>query len=156
VRRPSGGTGLLGVALLGVVAALLAPRRYGRRGGLGVLGGVSVLLARDASMVLTGTQARLKVVPRVLLYLELVSAATATGLGLASWLRHDGYVRVASGRSHPAAKSTVDVAASSIAALTFLLHTFRQAIYLTPGQGRREAAAKPDRGANGVGIDDEE
>ncbi len=152
VRRPSGATGLLGAALLGVVAAPLVPRRYGRRGGLGVLGGVSVLLARDASMVLTGTPARLKVLPRALLYLELVSAATATCLGLAAWLRHDGYPQVASDRSHPAANPAVEAAARSIAALTFLLHTFRQAIYLTPGQGLRAAAAQPDPGTDRVGV----
>jgi hypothetical protein len=53
----SGAAGLLGAAMLGIVAAPIVPRRYGRRGGLGVLGGVSVLLVRDATMALTGTPA---------------------------------------------------------------------------------------------------
>jgi hypothetical protein len=152
VRRPSGATGLLGAALLGAVAAPLAPRRYGRSGGLGVLGGVSVLAVRDTSLVLTGTPARLKVLPRALLYVELVSAATATCLGLAAWLREDAHVGAEGVTSQPAANSTLAAAASSIAALTFILHSFRQAIYLGPGQGRREAATQPDLGADRTGV----
>lgn len=152
MRRPTAATGLLAAAALGVAAAPLAPRRYGRRGGLAVLAGVGVLAARDATMALTDVPARLKTLPRALLYLELASSATATLLGLAAWLRHDGHARAGSGRSLPAVNPTGDAAASGIAALTFLLHTFRQAIYLTPGQGRREAAAKPDHGVNGVGV----
>ena len=49
----SGAAGLLGAAVLGIVAAPVVPRRYGRRGGLGVLGGVSMLLVRDVTMALT-------------------------------------------------------------------------------------------------------
>lgn len=139
----SGAAGLLGAAALGMVAAPLVPRRYGRRGGFGVLGGVSVLLARDTQMVLTGTPARLKMLPRVLLYFELASAATATFLGLVTWLRPAGRVRAQGESSRPVANSILNFAASSIAALTFLLHTLRQAIYLAPGQGRREGVAVP-------------
>jgi hypothetical protein len=68
-------TSLLGAALLGVLASLVAPRRFGRRGGLAVLGGVAVVLARDATMVLTGVPGRLKLLPRLLLLLELAAAA---------------------------------------------------------------------------------
>jgi len=139
----TGAAGLLGAAALGIVAAQLIPRRYGRRGGLGVLGGVSVLLTRDAQMVLAGTPARLKLLPRALLYMELGSAATATCLGLAAWLRPVGHVRAPSGSSSPTGSSTLNALASRIAALTFLLHTLRQAIYLTPGHGRREGVADP-------------
>ena len=143
MRRCGGEIGLLGAAMLGVVAALAAPRHYGRCGGLAVLAGVTVLLARDATMALTGTPARLKVLPRMLLYLELASAATATVLGLAAWLRPPCSIRVGSGSSVPAAHHTANRAASVMAALTLLLHTFRQAIYLTPGRGRREASLTP-------------
>ena len=148
----SGAAGLLGAAAVGIVAAPLVSRRYGRRGGLGVLGGVGALLARDTQMVLTGTPARLKVLPRALLYAELGSAAVATCLGLAAWLRPVGRVRAPSGTSSPTGSSTLNDVASSMAALTFLLHTLRQAIYLTPGQGRREGVADPDRGADGVSV----
>lgn len=144
VKRRTGAAGLLGASLLGVVAALVAPRHYGRRGGLAVLAGVTVLLTRDATMALTGVPSRLKVLPRVLLYLELASAATATLLGLAVWLRPAGRTRVARGGSLLVVNPTPYPAASIVAALTFLLHTFRQAIYLTPGKGRREAVARPD------------
>lgn len=143
MQRRVRATGLLGAAALGIVAAPLVSRRYGRRGGLGVLGGVGVLLARDTQMVLTGTPARLKVLPRALLYLELGSAATATCLGLAAWLRPVGRVRAPSSTSSPTGSSPLNAMASGIATLTFLLHTLRQAIYLTPGQGRREGVADP-------------
>ena len=139
----SGAAGLFGAAMLGIVAAPVVTQRYGRRGGLGVLGGISVLLVRDATMALTGTPARLKMLPRVLLCLELASAATATCLGLAAWLRPAGPVRAQSESPEPVANSLLKTAASSSAALTFLLHTSRQAIYLTPGQGRREGVANP-------------
>ena len=152
MRRRSGGSGLLIAAIIGVLAALVVPRRYGRRGGLAVLAGVTVLLTRDLTMTLAGTPARLKFLPQVLLYLELASAATATLLGLGAWLRPAGRSRRGGGRSLLAANHTVSAAASSVAALTFLLHTSRQAIYLTPGKGRREAAAEPESGANAVGV----
>jgi hypothetical protein len=138
----SGAAGLLGAAMLGIVAAPVVSRRYGRRGGLGVLTGVGVLLVRDTTMALTGTPARLKTLPRALLYMELGSAATATCLGLAAWLHPAGRARAQS-ESLRSANSVLKTAASSTAALTFLVHTSRQAIYLSPGQGRREGVADP-------------
>ena len=153
ITRRAGAAGLLGAALLGVVAALVAPRRYGRRGGAAVLAGVILLLTRDATMALSGVPSRLKVLPRVLLYLKgFASAATATLMGFAVWLRPAGRAGAGRGRSSGVANPAPYPAASIVAALTFLLHTFRQAIYLTPGKGRRDAAASPDRGADGVGV----
>ena len=139
----TGAAGLLGAALLGIVAAPLIPRRYGRRGGLGVLGGVGVLLARDTQMVLADAPSRLKVLPRALLSIELGSAATATCLGLVAWLRPGGRVRAQGSTARPSGNATLAAAAGFTAALTFLLHTVRQAIYLAPGQGRREGVADP-------------
>ena len=133
--------GLLGAALTGVLAALVAPRHFGRGGGLAVLGGVTALTIRDATMALTGVPGRLKALPRVLLYLELASAASATLLGVAAWLRPSPHVQGEGGRSAPLLASTVSAAASGTSALTFLLHTVRQAIYLSPGRGRLSPGA---------------
>ena len=51
-RRSGSASVLLAAALGGVVAAIVLPERLDRRGGLAVLGGVTVLLSRDAAMVL--------------------------------------------------------------------------------------------------------
>jgi hypothetical protein len=145
-RRLAGGASLLGAAVFGIAAALVAPRRHGRRGGLAVVAAVGVLLTRDAQMVLTGVPARLRLLPRVMLYLELASAATAWLVGLAAWLRPTGRTRLRPAGSSLVEEPTDHPAARTVAALTFLLHTLRQAVYLTPGQGRRGAAVERDRG----------
>ena len=85
---------------------------------------------------------RLKTLPRALLWAELASAAAASCLGLAACLTPDAPTRAEDGGSSAATGSFRNAAASSTAALTFLLHTFRQAIYLTPGQGRREPRSR--------------
>ena len=49
------------------------------------------------------------------------------------------------------AKPAVTTAASSAASVTFLLHSVRQAIYLSPGKGLRDAA-EPERRADRAQI----
>ncbi len=138
--RDASAIGLLGAALGGVAAACVMPGRIGRRGGLAVLGGVTVLLSRDAEMVLGGAPARLRVVPRVLLYLELASAGSAALLGAAAWLGPGGRAR-----SARLGRLTATGAASGASALTFLVHAARQAIYLTPSRGLRESPGRDER-----------
>jgi hypothetical protein len=137
--RDDSAIGLLAAALGGVVAAIVLPERFDRRGGLAVLGGVTVLLSRDAAMVLGGAPDRLRVVPRVLLYVELVSAAIATLLGVATWLGPRE-------RACPArlGQLTASGAAGGASALTFLVHAARQAIYLTPSRGLREPPGRDE------------
>jgi hypothetical protein len=139
-RRSGSAIGLLAAALGGVVAAIVLPERFDRRGGLAVLGGVTVLLSRDAAMVLGGAPDRLRGVPRVLLYLELASAAIATLLDVAAWLGPRQ-------RARPAryGQLTATGAASGASALTFLVHAARQAIYMTPSRGLRESAGRDRR-----------
>jgi hypothetical protein len=139
-RRSSGAIGLLAAAVGGVFAAEVLPERFDRRGGLAVLAGVTVLLSRDAAMVLGGAPARLKDVPRVLLFLELASAGVATLVGAAAWLGPREWARSA----HPG-QITVTGAASGASALTFLVHAARQAIYLTPSRGLREPSGRDER-----------
>ena len=138
--RDDSAIGLLAAALGGVVAAIVLPERLGRRGGLAVLGGVAVLMSRDAAMVRGGAPARLWVVPRVLLYVELASASIAALLGAAAWLGPRA-------RARPArlGQLTATGAASGASALTFLVHAARQAIYLTPSRGLRESAGRDER-----------
>ena len=137
--RDGSAISLLVAALGGVVAAAVVPERFGRRGGLAVLGGVTVLLSRDAAMVLGGAPDRLRVVPRVLLYLELASACIATLLGVAAWLGPRAPARPAR-LGQPAATGV----ASGASALTFLVHAARQAIYLTPSKGLREPLGRDE------------
>ena len=138
--RDGSAIGLLAGALGGVVAAIVLPERFGRRGGRAVLGGVAVLLSRDLAMVLGGAPDRLRAVPRVLLYLELASAGIATPLGVAAWLGPKERARRAR-----LGQLTSAGAASGASALTFLLHTARQAIYLTPSRGLRESPGRDER-----------
>jgi len=137
--RDDSAFGLLAAALGGVAAAIVLPERFGRRGGLAVLGGVTVLLSRDAAMVRGGAPARLRVVPRVLLYLELASAGIATLLGVAA-LQGPG----ARARPSRPGQLTATGAANGASALTFLVHAARQAIYLTPSKGLREPPGRDE------------
>ena len=139
-RRSGSAIGLLAAALGGIVAAFIIPGRFGRRGGLAVLGGVTLLLSRDATMVLGGAPARLKAVPRVLLYLELANATIATSLGAVAWLGPRDRARLA----RPG-ELTATCAANSASALTFLMHAARQAIYLTPSRGLRDPIGRDER-----------
>jgi hypothetical protein len=138
-RGNDGAIGLLAAALGGVIAAEVLPERFDRRGGLAVLAGVTVLLSRDAAMVLGGAPARRRDVPRILLYLELASAGAATLLGVAAWLGPTESARSA----RPGQLTTG--AASGASALTFLVHAARQAIYLTPSRGLREPPCRDER-----------
>ena len=136
-RKRLAAIGLLGAAATGGLAAKQAPRRFGRPGRLAVTAGVAVLLLRDVGMVRSGVPLRLKRVPGALLYLELTCAGLGSLLGVAACARASGPaaagVKPARG---PGAR--LDRAADSASALTFALHALRQAVYLTPGQGRLE------------------
>ncbi len=141
-----GGYALLAGAGGGVIAAVIAPRQWGRPGSVALVGGLSVLAARDTAMIASGTLGRLQVLPRYLMIAELLSAGAAISLGTGPWLlkpdpRHSGSGNEAASKvSATAQVATSDAAARSatmLAAATFAIHMLRQAIYLTPGQGRR-------------------
>ena len=140
------GTGLLVAAATGVVASRWVSARSGRRDRVMLTAGVVVLAMRDGGMVLSGIPGRLKVLPRTLLYVELACAASASLLNAATLAtsparaRHDG-------KPPKGALTRLTAAADCASALTFVLHTLRQAIYLTPGRGRLKPCPEATPGA---------
>src|SRR5450755_1115900 len=88
-----GGYALLVSAGAGVVASVLAPRRWGRVGGAYVIGGLCILAARDTAMIASGSPRRLQVIPGVLLVAEPVCASAGIALGGKAWFDEDGVGR---------------------------------------------------------------
>ena len=145
---------LLAASVAGLPLVLLALRRLGRRGGLLVEAGCGALFARDMTMTVTGTPARLRALPRFLLFAEAAVSGLATFTGLWAWVWRPFAAAPASQRRHrgqaagcraAATQPTVTAprgqavarVATIAAAMTFALHTAREAIYLSPGHGRR-------------------
>jgi len=143
---------LLSLSLGGLPPVLLVLRRLGRRGGILVACGCSVLFARDLAMVSAGAPARLRPLPRLLLLVEVLVSGTATLAGL--WahakapaphppagkdgdLPYDVEVGERAGGRAVATRQAVARLATAATAVTFVLHTAREAIYLSPGHGRR-------------------
>lgn len=143
---------LLSLSLGGLPLVLLVLRRLGRRGGILVACGCSVLFARDLAMVSAGAPARLRPLPRLLLLVEVVVSGTATLAGL--WahakapaphppagrdgdLPYDAEVGERARDRAVATRQAVARLATAATAVTFVLHTAREAIYLSPGHGRR-------------------
>ena len=121
-----GGYALLVSAGAGVVASVVAPRRWGRAGGACVTGGLSILAARDTAMIASGSLRRLQVMPGVLLAAEPVCASAGIVLGGRAWLGKDGE-----------ALGRLNRLATVLAVTSFAIHAIRQAIYLRPAHGRR-------------------
>jgi hypothetical protein len=121
-----GGYALLLSAGAGMVASVVAPRRWGPVGGACVTGGLSVLAARDTAMIASGSLQRLQVMPGVLLVAEPVCASAGIALGARAWLGKD---RVG--------MDPLNRLATVLAVTSFAIHAIREAIYLTPGHGRR-------------------
>lgn len=113
---------LLSLSAAGVPLVLILPRRFGRRGGLVVTAAGGVLLTRDAALTVSGAPARLRPLPRLLLFAEDAAAGMSVAAGLWAW----GWARQRPGRAQVAAGA---------AAATLTLHTVRFAIYLSPGHG---------------------
>jgi hypothetical protein len=123
-----GGYALLVSAGAGMVASVVAPRRWGRVGGACVAGGLSVLAARDTAMIASGSLQRLQVMPGVLLVAEPVCASAGIALGGRAWLGKDG---------DGVGRDPLNRLATVLAVTSFAIHAIRQAIYLMPGHGRR-------------------
>jgi hypothetical protein len=163
------GTVLLVLSAAGAPLMPLLPRRGGRWGGLLVEGACGTRLARDLIFAASGAPARLRPLPRLLLHAEITTVGVATCTGLCAWVwpavvagrvaeertgrrvlplaaRWSRQGR-AGARGHAAAAGV-----ATIAAATFVLHTARFAIYLSPGHGRQAHTAalspgtRPERG----------
>jgi len=127
------GRALLAVSVAGVPLVRFAARRFGRRGGLLVAAGCGLLFARDVTMTAAGAPARLRALPRFLLIAEAAVSGLATVTGLSAWARRPGAAAPAGAPREPAAARVAAAAATA----TLVLHTAREAIYLSPGHGRR-------------------
>jgi len=140
------------LSLGGLPLVLLVLRRLGRRGVILVACGCSVLFARDLAMVSAGAPARLRPLPRFLLLVEVVVSGTATLAGLWAHVKapaphppagkdgdlpYDVEVGERAGGRAVATRQAVARLATAATAVTFVLHTAREAIYLSPGHGRR-------------------
>ena len=84
------------------------------------------LLTRDTIMIASGLPGRLRPLPRCLLALEALAAAAAVAAGVRPWLQ-----------LQPRPLGVADRTATALTTTTFAIHTLRQAIYLSPGQGRQ-------------------
>lgn len=131
---------LLALSLAGGPIIPVVLRRFGRWGGAVVVAGCGTLLVRDVTMVVTGVPARLKPLPRLLLFAEVATSATATIAGLWVWVVEpflgervpdDSDAHWAGGRRGRGHRLAT---AASVA--TLRLDSARFAIYLGPGQGR--------------------
>jgi hypothetical protein len=123
-------------------------------GRIALIGGVG-LFARALYLALSGAPARLRPIPRLLLYLEIVTAGLTTALSLWTWVlapisdrrrreaRARGEGGLAAALTQPAAPDAIQVGAGlSIGIWTFTLvvHAIRVAIYLSPSQGLKSDA----------------
>jgi hypothetical protein len=113
---------------LGFPLTQLAIARGGRRGALAVEGVTAGLLVRDAALVRLGAPARLRALPRTLLWLELGAAGLATLTGLAAVARP-----VQAVGQGPAGR--LEALRRFAVGLLFGLHTWRFRIFLAPGRG---------------------
>ena len=144
------GTVLLSSSVMGVPLVLFVLRRLGRWGGLLVEAGCGVLFVRDVTMTAAGAPARLRPLPRLLLLVEVVVTGVATFVGLWAWVwrpflggsngepDRDGRVEHGATTDQGTASTNGQAAvrvATVAAASTLVLHTAREAIYLSPGHG---------------------
>ena len=79
---------LLSFSLAGLPLALFLLRRVGRRGGMLVTARCAVLFARDLTMIVTGAPAKLRTLPRLLLFIEATTSSVATVTAAATFALH--------------------------------------------------------------------
>ena len=133
IRRLAGQIVLL-ISGLGFPLTQAVIAHWGRRGAMVAQGVSAGLLVRDAAMVMNGAPARLARLPRVLLWLELGTAASASVLGIAAVARPN---QTLDGTPY----GSLEALRRFSVGLLFGLHTYRFRIYLTPDHGLRRGAA---------------
>ncbi|MGO9510744.1 MAG: hypothetical protein ACLPXZ_26745 [Mycobacterium sp.] len=130
---------LLVLSAAALPLAVLLLRRFDRWGALVVEAGCAILFARDLTMIVTGAKARLRPLPMVLLVAELVTSGTAVVAGWRSANDSAGTQTAGTPTGVHSVKPPNDSPVARLrtiaAAATFALHTVRQAIYVSPGQG---------------------
>jgi hypothetical protein len=133
---PRHGQLVLGLSSAGFPLTQLAIRMLGRRGAVITVSICLGLAVRDAALIASGTPARLRRGPALLLWLELAAALAAAGLGLRLATDPD-----AAGRSAEPRPDRAEIARRAAVGTLFGLHTMRFRIYLQPNHGRKPAAA---------------
>jgi hypothetical protein len=98
------GRALLALSAAGWPLSMLVVRRLGRAGDLVVDVACTLLFARVAYLVLTATPARLRALPRVLVFAELVADAVAAATGFCFWVVGPLVVFEPSGRWRPVSR----------------------------------------------------
>lgn len=128
---------LLGASALAPIILWSVTKRPGRSGGLLVVAGCGALAVRDSAMVLGGAPKRLRTLPRVLLWAELVVSALAVAVGLMNRLWGPCW------QGEPTIPPKFDRAGRAAGVLAFCLHTGRMVIYVgSPTQGRVRSVAR--------------
>ena len=117
--NPRLGKLVLGLSAAGYSLTQLAIRRFGRRGAVVAAAVCAGLAVRDAAMVAAGAPGRLRPGPALLLWLELVAAVGAAGLGFRLALDEDAVERA---RADP---GLGELARRGAFATLFGLHTLR-------------------------------
>ena len=131
---PLVGRVVLGLSAAGFPLTQLAIRRLGRRGAIITEGACVGLAVRDAAMIAAGTPSHLRRGPAFLLWLELVAAVVAAGLGV-SLATDDRAASQAAGRRPVPLERARRAAVGTL----FALHTVRFWIYLQPDHGLKPA-----------------
>lgn len=148
---------LFALSAAGVPIGIFTLRRLGRLGGLLLDVATAALGVRALVLLATGTAQRLRVVPRLLLFIETALDWLATTAGLWAWVwspfvrpmlaqragtgtrpRRRVHARLPAKRNSTAWVTPLATAAWMAA---LVVHTVRMAIYISPGRGLRKDAA---------------
>jgi|GEM_PF-377303 len=145
---------LFALRVTGVPIGIFALRRLGRAGGLLMEGAISALAARAVALVAGGAPRRLRLMPRLLLFVEMALDGLTGVAGFWAWVwnpfvrpalaargRARGGPRSLSRQRQPA-KSTIAGQVTSLAVASWMaataVHALRMAIYISPGRGLRQ------------------
>lgn len=134
-------------------AAPTAIQRSAQPAGVIALIGGAGLFVRVLYLALSGAPARLRLIPRLLLYLEIIAAGLTTALSCWTWIlaplsaRRRREARARGGElrvilTQPAAPYAIQLGAGlsiGMWTLTLAFHTIRLAIYLTPSHGLKSS-----------------
>lgn len=132
VRRDPLGIGLLTVSAAGIALNGIVFPRLARLGGILQQVSTGILFGRAMVFTAAGVPYRLRLLPRILSFVELITDGVATVLGFAAWIwpGYAGRERSGSGWVAPASRI--------VSTITFALHTVRLAFYLSPSRGLRD------------------
>ncbi len=130
--KPNAGHLALGLIGMGFPLTQLVIRRFDKAGAIAVEAVSVGVLARDLRLVATGAPRAMRRAPAVLLWVETVAAALASGLGLRLILSAEARVRALDQRPVGA-----EVARRIALGTMFGMGSWRMRISRQPGDGRQ-------------------